>query len=160
LFDLIIGQVRKKHSRIILNRKDIQIIRAVALEVIGQFLELPRRVLTVNEDHQGRRQTRNAEGKFNRTFNEMIMSVEREILEYISAGNLAWAPADNSDEAADHFNEKARRLMESLDRLIGHGFIGNYRAHVESYSGKRRIDRILITEGLTFKGQDRSTWPE
>lgn len=50
--------------------------------------------------------------------------------------------------------------MDSLDRLIALGFIGNYRAHVESYTGKRRIDRILITEGLTFKGQDKSSWPQ
>ena len=87
------------------------------------------------------------------------ISKERKVLEYISAGNLAWAPADNSEDAADGFDKEARRLIDSLDRLIAQGFIRNYRAHVESHSGKRRIDRVLITEGLTFKGQDKSTWP-
>lgn len=62
--------------------------------------------------------------------------------------------------AAEKFDKDARYLMDSLDRLIALGFIGNYRAHVESYTGKRRIDRILITEGLTFKGQDKSSWPQ
>lgn len=87
------------------------------------------------------------------------MSLQREVLEWISDGKRIWAPTDNSDEALGKINLEARLLIDALDRLVRQGFIGNYRAHVESYTGKRLIDRILITDGLTFKGQDRSTWP-
>ena len=88
------------------------------------------------------------------------MGKERELLERISIGETVWAPVDNSEDSLQRFDAEARDLMDTLDNLIHAGLIGNYRAHVESYTGKRLIDRLLITEGLTFQGQDKSQWPD
>jgi hypothetical protein len=88
------------------------------------------------------------------------MSKERELLERISTGETVWGPTDNSLDSLERFDAEARDLMDRLDDLITAGLIGNYRAHVESYTGKRLIDRLLITEGLTSKGQDKSQWPD
>lgn len=88
-------------------------------------------------------------------------SRERELLEEISNGKLSWGPADNAEEARERFDKvEAPEITDTLDNLIDDDFIGDYTTHKESYSGKSRTDRILITNGLTFKGQDKSQWPE
>jgi hypothetical protein len=90
-----------------------------------------------------------------------MASREREALEEISNGRTTWAPKDTSEAARESFDKvEATESMEVLDRLIAADFIGDYTTHEESHSGKRRLDRILITKGLTFKGQDKSQWPD
>lgn len=89
------------------------------------------------------------------------MSRERDMLEEISNGKMSWGPADNSEEALDRFDAvEAPEITDTLDSLISDDYLGDYRTHQESYSGKQRTDRILITEGLTEKGQDRNLWPD
>jgi len=87
-------------------------------------------------------------------------SKERELLERISNGEMSFGPKDQSGEALERFQVEAESIMEELDWLIANGFIGDYRPHNESHTSERFIDRILITEGLTFKGQDKKQWPE
>jgi hypothetical protein len=88
-------------------------------------------------------------------------SKERELLEQISNGKMSWGPSDNSEAARERFDAvEVEVLMEVLDKLIADDFIGNYKTHNESHSGKGRVDRVHITQGLTFKGQDKTQWPE
>jgi hypothetical protein len=69
-------------------------------------------------------------------------------------------PADDTEEARERFDQiEADDLTETLDSLIADDFIGEYTTHEETFSGKRRIDGVLITKGLTFKGQDKEQWP-
>ncbi len=90
-----------------------------------------------------------------------MASREREVLEEINSGRTTWAPKDNSDAGRERFHKvEVPELMEVLDTLIDDDFIGGYTTHQESHSGKRRLDRVLMTKGLTFKGQDKSQWPE
>jgi hypothetical protein len=89
-----------------------------------------------------------------------MASKERQLLEEISDGKTTWAPADTSEENRERFDQvEAVKLTAILDRLIADDFVGGYITHKESYSGKRRIDRVLVNKGLTFKGQDKSQWP-
>jgi hypothetical protein len=90
-----------------------------------------------------------------------MASKERQLLEEISNGKTTWAPADNTEEARERFDQvEADNLMAILNNLIAGDFIGGYTTHKESYSGKRRIDRVLVNKGFTFKGQDKSQWPD
>lgn len=88
-----------------------------------------------------------------------MASRERELLEEISNGKTTWGPVDNSPDAHERFQAEAKDLMEILDGLIANRFIGKYISKRESYSGKRHIVRVLITKGLTFKGQNKDEWP-
>jgi hypothetical protein len=88
-------------------------------------------------------------------------SKERELLEEISNGKMSWGPSDHTEAADERFDKvEATQITNALDNLIADDFIGDYSTHRESYNGKRRTDRILITKGLTFNGQDKSQWPE
>ena len=88
-----------------------------------------------------------------------MTSRARQVLEQISKGKTTWGPADNSAEAHERFQSEAEDLMEILDNLKAYDFIGDYTFKRESYSGKRHIVRVLITKGLTFRGQDENQWP-
>jgi hypothetical protein len=90
-----------------------------------------------------------------------MASKERQLLEEISNGKTTWAPPDTTEEARERFDQvEADNLTAILDRLIAGDFIGGYITHKESYSSKHRIDRVLVNKGLTFKGQDKSQWPD
>lgn len=90
-----------------------------------------------------------------------MASRERELLQEISNGKMSWGPLETSEAARERFDKiEAPQVTDTLDNLIADDFIGDYTTHQESYSGKSRTDRILITKGLTLKGQDQSQWPE
>jgi hypothetical protein len=87
-------------------------------------------------------------------------SKERVLLERISQGKMSFAPSDRSTHTLERFQVQAEQIMESLDWLVENGFIGDYKAHNESHTRERFVDRIVITAGLTSKGKDKSQWPE
>lgn len=87
------------------------------------------------------------------------MSKERELLERISQREMAFGPRDNTPLASEQFQAEAQEIIDSLNWLVAEDFIGGYEPHEESHT-KGDIDRILITGGLTFKGQDKSQWPD
>jgi hypothetical protein len=89
-----------------------------------------------------------------------MASRERGVLEQINNGKMSWGPSDNSPEAHERFQAEAEDLLEILDGLIAGDFIGDYTFKRESYSSNRHIVRVHVTKGLTFKGQDKSQWPE
>lgn len=90
-----------------------------------------------------------------------MASRQWEVLEQISSGKMTWAPKDTSEAARESFDKiEGPELIDILNRLKAHDFIGDYITHRESTSGKRRMDRVLITKGLTLKGQDKSQWPD
>jgi hypothetical protein len=90
-----------------------------------------------------------------------MASKERELLEEIANGTMSWGPSDTSFAAHEKFKAELPELTDALDWLVSEDYIGGYDdSHTESYTGKGYHDRVLITGGLTFKGQDRSTWPD
>ena len=90
-----------------------------------------------------------------------MASKEHQLLEQIFNGKISWGPTDTSENAREYFDQvQCPELIETLDLLVANDFIGDYTTHEESHSGKRRIDRVHITKGLTFKGQDKSEWPD
>jgi hypothetical protein len=87
------------------------------------------------------------------------MSKERELLERIYSGEMSFGPQDNTPRALKQFQFDAENLMETLDWLRTNDYIGNYQPQRESTSAGN-IDRVLITAGLTLKGQNKSKWPD
>ena len=86
------------------------------------------------------------------------MSKQRQILEQISNGKMSWAPAGMTDSDYQHFEAELPDLTDALDWLVSEDYIGGYNAsHTESFTGNNYHDRVLITGGLTFKGQDRTS---
>ena len=65
-----------------------------------------------------------------------------------------------SIEALERFQSVAEDLKHTLASLQLDDFIGDCDDHAESWSGGRHIDRVYIKSGLTFKGQDKTQWPE
>ena len=68
---------------------------------------------------------------------------------------LAVIESVETAQGAQRKTEKVAVTSLKLD-----DFIGDYDEHTESWSGGRHIDRVYIKGGLTFKGQDKSQWPE
>jgi hypothetical protein len=89
-----------------------------------------------------------------------MASKERELLEEISNDKLSWGAADNSLQTLERFQSIAEDLKDTLASLQADDFIGDSDDHTESWSGRHYIDRVYVKSGLTFKGQDKSQWPD
>ena len=77
----------------------------------------------------------------------------KELLRRISKGQMSFGPdpdAPNHKAELKRFQGEAGRIMNTLDRLAWAHIIGGYTTH----RAGRAIDRVLITSGLTFEGQD------
>jgi hypothetical protein len=91
---------------------------------------------------------------------DAMPSKEREVLEQIANGRMSWAPDGTNEADYEKFEAELTDLTDALDWLVSNDYIGGYDdSHTESHTRNRYRDRVLITAGLTFKGQDRSTWP-
>jgi hypothetical protein len=74
---------------------------------------------------------------------------------------MSWGPSDTSLPSHEEFKADLPAFTDALDWLVSEDYIGGYDdSHTESYTDKVYHDRVIITGGLTCKGQDQSTWPE